>query len=192
MADRNVQVSGLAESINTLEQLGAQGNSVANRAASQAAQLVRDNYLVPVLAGATGISSAIVRQHTGVKRASNKYPAARVNFSGAGIPVREYQFTRRVVNARNNRAQIIVRWIGGRDKVAAGFINPGGRGVPLSTRNEKRQGAKTYRYRLGVLTEAMGPSLATAYQALPDNDVNRQADAYLSERLSYLLDELIN
>lgn len=192
MSDRNVILSGLSESVKTLDQLGAQGDSIANRAASQAAKLVRDNYLVSQLTGATGLDSRLVRDKAVVKRASKKYPAARVNFSSAGIPVREYQFSKRIINARNNRAQIIVKWLGGRTKVAAGFINPGGRGVPLSTRNEKRRGAKTYRYRNGVLTDAMGPSLAAAYQDMPESQVQQQAESYLSERLTFLLDEVLN
>ncbi|MDO6804784.1 hypothetical protein Q4595_20200, partial [Wenyingzhuangia sp. 1_MG-2023] len=84
-------------------------------------------------------------------------------------------------------------WIGG-SKVAAGFINPKGAGrQPLSTRNSKTtRTGRTYTYRDGILTDAMGPSIATAYLALPKTKVTDEAQVRLAERVTSLLNTLIN
>ncbi|GEM_PF-2837750 len=184
-----VTTTGLTEIIRQLDELGRQGDTIARSAASAAARQLRDNYIVQALAGATGISTAIVRKAAAVKKATPKYEAARINFSGSGIPVREYNYRARRTR-HPTRAQILVDWIGGGEKVAAGFINPLGTGVPLSTRNQRAgRNGKTYTYRKGKMTEALGPSLATAYLALPENEVATRAADALNRELVQLLDQ---
>lgn len=199
MADSNVSLSGMDELIAYIESLGAEGDRIAREAATEAAAQMRDSYLVREVSGKTGVSAAIVRRNARVYRASKKYPGARIAFSSAGIPVENYSYQSRVVDARHNRSQILVDWVTGGQKVAAGFINEQGkRKTPLSTRNEKRKGQKTYTYSEGKMadgkekmTDAMGPSLAAAYLDLPESEVQRQAEVRLSERVAYLLDTII-
>lgn len=126
-----------------------------------------------------------------VKKATAKFENARINFSGAGIPVREYRYSMRRIT--DTRAQILVAWVGGGTKVAAGFINPLGKSkMPLSSRSQKAaRGGKVYTYRKRKMTEALGPSLATAYLALPENEVAAQASTVLSAELVALLDDLL-
>lgn len=191
MPKSNAVLSGMDESIAFIESLGVEGDRIAREAATQAAEQMRDSYIVRTVASKTGVSSAVVRRQARIYRASKKYPGARIAFSSSGIPVTHYRYQSRVVDARHNRSQILVDWVTGGQKVAAGFINEKGkRKTPLSTRNERRKGQKVYSYRKGQMTAAMGPSLAAAYLDLPENEVQRQAEVRLSERLSYLLDAI--
>lgn len=191
MSQKNAVLSGMQETINYIETLGAEGDRISRQAATEAAEQMRDSYIVRTVSGKTGIGSSVVRRNARLYRASKKYPGARIAFSSAGIPVSNYRYQSRVVDARHNRSQILVDWVTGGQKVAAGFINEQGkRKSPLSTRNQKRKGQKVYTYRKGQMTDAMGPSLAAAYLDLPENEVQRQAETRLAERVSYLLDSL--
>tara|TARA_R110002167_G_scaffold188319_1_gene389829 strand:- start:12886 stop:13458 length:573 start_codon:yes stop_codon:yes gene_type:complete len=185
-------LTGLDSTLALLDQLGKRGDAIARQASTEAANDLRNNWMARQLSSHTGISRTIVQKHMAVKRANQKYLNARINFSGAGILVRDYSYTKRVVSTKDNRAQILVDWVGGQ-KVAAGFINPRGRSqVPLSTRNQKTtKTGKTYTYRRGQMVEAMGPSLASVYLALPEDAVQRQAQVRLAERVTTLLAAII-
>jgi hypothetical protein len=188
-----VIVTGLDETMRQLEALGAKADNVVRQAATEAATDLRDTWLLREVSGKTGISRAFVRRQARVTRASKKYVGARIFFSSAGIPVEEYNHSRRNAGANSSRSQILVDWVTGGQKVAAGFINQHGkRQQPLSTRNEKRKGQKTYTYGKGKMTDAMGPSLAAAYLDLPEHEVRRQAEVRLTERLSYYLESVFD
>lgn len=192
MADSQVVLSGMDESIAYLETLGAEGDRIGREAATEAAEQMRDSYLVRIISAKTGVASAVIRRNARLYRASKKYKGARIAFSSSGIPVENYRHQSRVVDARHNRSQILVDWVTGGQKVAAGFINERGkRQSPLSTHNQRRKGQKVYTYRKGQMTDAMGPSLAAAYLDLPENEVQQQAEIRLAERLSHLLDAVI-
>lgn len=193
MATNYAGLSGMTDVLSLLDELGRKGDDIARKAATQAARTLRSSYLVSAMSRATGIRQAVVLRHMTINDASQKYDSARINFSGAGILVREYSHRHRVVGGQGTRAQIIVDWIGG-TKVAAGFINARSqRKTALATRNSKttKQG-KTYTYRQGKMVDAMGPSLAALYQALPDSQVRNEAEQTLSVALGQLLDELID
>lgn len=193
MANNNVIVSGLDETINMLDSLGKGADALTRQASTEAANDLRDTWLMSELSGGTGIGRGIIRQNARVARASAKWPGAKIYFSSAGIPVEEYNYTRKAAGINATRSQILVDWVTGGKKVAAGFINQlGKRKMPLSTRNEKRKGGKTYSYGKGQMTAAIGPSLATSYLDLPENEVQNQAQARLNDRLTYLLDEALN
>lgn len=185
----SVKLTGLESALSLLERLGSDGDRIAQQAGTAAARDLRNTWLQQQLTGATGIPVTVVQKAMRVQPANNQYPDARINFSSSGILARQYIHRTRLIDARHNRAQIIVNWIGG-TKVAAGFINPlGRRKQPLSTRNQKTtKNGKTYTYRNGVLADAMGPSIATAYQALPVSDVEQAAQQRLAERVLQLLD----
>jgi hypothetical protein len=184
--------AGFNELVKQLDGLGRQGDVLARKVASSAARWLRDSYVVQALSGSTGLSSAIVRKGAVVKAATVKYPSARINFSSSGILVREFNWRARRTN-HPTRAQILVDWIGGSEKVAAGFVNPRGAGVPLSTRNQRAaKNGKVYTYRKGKMTEAMGPSLAAAYLALPESDVASEAVIALNNELSQALDRFFS
>jgi len=194
MATQSASLSGMTDALALLDKLGARGDAIARSAATMAARTLRASYLVGVLSRESGIKQSVVLRNMVAKPADKKYPAARVNFSGAGILVKDYSHRHRVVGgAGGTRAQILVDWVGG-TKVAAGFINARGqRKAALSTRNSKTtKRGKTYTYRQGKLMDAMGPSLATLYQALPDGQVRAESESALSAALNQLLDEVFN
>jgi hypothetical protein len=192
MANNNVIVSGLDETISMLDSLGKGADALTRQASTEAANDLRDTWIMSELSGGTGIARGIVRKNARITRASAKWPGAKIYFSSAGIPVEEYRYSRKGAGANTTRSQILVDWVTGGQKVAAGFINQfGKRQMPLSTRNEKRKGGKTYTYGKSQMTTAMGPSLATAYLNLPENEVQSQAQARLNDRLTYLLDEAL-
>ncbi len=184
-------MEGVEETLRYLDDLGARGDVVARRASTQAAADLRSSWMVQTLSGETGISRSVVLRNMALKRANPRYPDARINFSGSGVLVRDYRYRSRVVDARHNRAQIVLDWVGG-TKVAAGFINPRGRKkTPLSTRSSRTTSrGKTYTYNRGRLVDALGPSIASAFKALPEDQVQQQAQARLAERLTVLLGEL--
>lgn len=187
-------LTGLDATIAQLDRLGKEGDDIARQASTEAAQSLRDNWLVNAISRQTGISGNVIRRRSYVKKANNKYPAARINFSGAGILVRDYKHSYRVTGGNGTRAQILVSWIGGGTKVAAGFINARGqRQAALATRNSKTtKGGKTYTYNKGKMVDALGPSLATAYLAIPESTVQSQAQARMAERVTALLDAFID
>lgn len=194
MSVQSANLSGMTDVLALLDKLGTRGDGIARSAATTAARTLRASYLVGALSRESGIKQSVVLRNMVAKPADKKYPAARVNFSGAGILVKDYSYRQRVVGgAGGTRAQILVDWVGG-TKVAAGFINARSqRKAALSTRNSKttRRG-KTYTYRQGKLMDAMGPSLATLYQALPEGRVSSEAQETLSAALNELLDEVFN
>lgn len=193
MANNNVIVSGLDETINMLDSLGKGADALTRQASTEAANDLRDTWLISTVSGGTGISRGIIRKNARITHASAKWPGAKIYFSSAGIPVEEYNYSQKTAGINATRAQILVDWVTGGKKVAAGFINQyGKRKMPLSTRNEKRKGGKTYSNGKGQMTAAMGPSLAAAYLDLPENEVQNQAQVRLNDRLTYLLDEAIS
>jgi hypothetical protein len=193
----NIIVSGLNETINMLDSLSKGADQLTRQASTEAANDLRDTWLIGEISGGTGIGRGVIRKNARITRASVKWPGAKIYFSSAGIPVEEYRYSRKGAGANAARSQILVDWITGGQKVAAGFINQfGKRQMPLSTRNEKRKGGKTYTYNKEEygqeqMTAAMGPSLATAYLDLPENEVQNQAQVRLNDRLAYLLDEAL-
>ena len=182
MASNNVIVSGLDETINMLDSLGKGADALTRQASTEAANDLRDTWLMSELSGGTGIGRGIIRQNARITRASAKWPGAKIYFSSAGISVDEYNYTRKSVGINATRSQVLVDWVTGGKKVAAGFVNQyGKRKMPLSTRNVKNKS----------LSAAMGPSLAAAYLDLPENEVQNQAQVRLNDRLTYLLDEAL-
>ncbi len=177
----NVIVSGLDETIKTLDSLGKGADTLTRQASTEAANDLRDTWLMSELSGGTGVARGVIRKNARIARASAKWPGAKIYFSSAGISVDEYNYSRKSTGVNATRSQILVDWVTGGQKVAAGFINQlGKRKAPLSTRNVKNK-----------MTDAMGPSLAAAYLDLPENEVQNQAQARLNDRLTYLLDEAI-
>lgn len=194
MSTSDASLSGMTDVLALLDTLGRRGDAIARDAATTAARTLRASYLVDTLSRESGMAPGVVLRNMIAKPASNKYPAARVNFSGAGILVKDYRHRQRVVGgAGGTRAQILIDWVGG-TKVAAGFINARSqRKAALSTRNSKTtKRGKVYTYRQGKLADAMGPSLATLYQALPDAQVRAESESTLSAALNQLLDEVFN
>src|SRR5690554_1665017 len=106
---RTARLSGLDEVLNMLERLGQEGDKIAREASTKAATLIRQTYLVQALSNNTGLKRSIIMRYTYVKRATPKYQAARINFSGAGIPATEYRYSMKRVAP--TRAQILVNWI---------------------------------------------------------------------------------
>lgn len=212
---RTARLSGLDEVLNMLERMGKEGDKIAREAATRAATSLRQNYLVGLINGQTGIKRSVIMRYTYVKKATPKYEAARINFSSSGILVREYDYHLRKRSA--TRASIMIDWIGG-SKQAAGFVNPSGKkSAALATRNDRttknrlsdreyrlpgqegiRHGAKarkqligkTYSYSSGRLADARGPSIASIYKEIQAEAVEK-ASTYLSQELVELLDELL-
>jgi len=61
----------------------------------------------------------------------------------------------------------------------------------LRTRSHKTsRSGKGYTYRTG-LTDALGPSVATAYLAIPSQAIDREAQKFLGEELINMLDDLL-
>jgi hypothetical protein len=163
-----------------LDSLGKGADALTRQASTEAANDLRDTWLMSELSG-TGVGRGVIRKNARITRASAKWPGAKIYFSSAGISVDEYNYTRKSAGINATRSQVLVDWVTGGKKVAAGFINQlGKRQAPLSTRNVKNK-----------ITDAMGPSLAAAYLDLPENEVQNQAQVRLNDRLTYLLDEAI-
>lgn len=122
--------------------------------------------IVQRIASTTGISPKAVRGRLPVKRAGFKRANAFMSPSSYGVPIEEYTYkARRLPGARGRtRAQILVNWVGGQTKVAAGFINPSGmREAALRTRTHKGELPKP--------ESAMGPSVAAAFKAAPKQGI---------------------
>lgn len=185
----SVQLSGLDAVLNQLDALGKEGDKIAREAATRAATLLRQNFLVGLISEQTGISRSVIMRYTYIKRATPKYEHARINFSGAGVEVGEYRYQIKKLDA--TRAQILVDWLGGM-KVAAGFVNPSSKSKkPLRTRSQKTlKSGKGYTYET-ALGNALGPSLATAYLAIPSQAIDREAQKFLGEELINMLDDLL-
>ena len=190
----DVTITGLTSALTLLDTLGKQGDRIARDAATNAARTLRAEYLTQALSSQTGVSVRIVRSRLNVKKATQQYPAARVNFSGAGVLVRDYKYTlQRVSGGGGTRARLIVNWVGGK-KLAAGFANPrGSQRTPLATRNSKTTSrGKTYNYRTGKMVDALGPSMAAAYLAMPQGQVSAAAEKELQAAAFTLIDEVLN
>lgn len=185
-----VTVTGLNDILNQLNNIGRDGDKVAREAATRAATLLRQNYLVSLIKEQTGLKRSVIMDFSYVKKATPKYAHARINFSGAGIPVLEYRYQTRRLS--DTRAQILVDWLGGM-KVAAGFVNPKGKNkVPLSSRSQRTtKNGKTYIYRNTKPEDALAPSLATIYLDIPRQAIERESQDALSEELMALLDDLL-
>ena len=189
MSTQTVSLTGLKETLKQLDELGRQGDQIARDAATKAATLLRQTYLVQAISSGTGIKSKTIMRYSYIKKATAKYENARINFSGSGIPVTEYKY--RLKRITDTRAKIMLEWLGG-EKLAAGFINPKGKKrAPLSTVNRKTKGSKTYTYRQGKMENALGPSLATIFLDMPQGMIKNEAQTLLSRELTTLLDELL-
>ena len=213
---RTVQTTGLNETLRQLDELGRQGDEIAREAANAAAKTIRADYIVRQLSRDTGVSQAVLLASSRVQKANRKYPYSRINFSSGGIPVNEYGYRLRPIDA--TRAQILIEWVGGREKLAAGFINPkGSKQAALTTRNErvtndrmsirqyrlpgekKRGGKKAtkqlygkrYTYYNGRLGFARGPSMATMFKALPEGSLDNTASQQLAAEVVHLLDQYL-
>ena len=120
---------------------------------------------------ATGISKKTVRaSFFRPKRAGFKRSTYFSGASSAGIPINEYRYTmERVGYGRNKtRARIRVGWVTGGEKIAAGFINPfGRRRLGLRTRGKDGKRLLTP----DTPAEALGPSIAAAFKAMPARPV---------------------
>lgn len=192
MSKNNIgTVQGLSTLLEQLERLGREGKAGIREAATKAATMVRQQYIVQALSSATGVSVGTIMRYSYVKKATAKYDNARINFSGSAIPVALYRY-RPQKTGRAGRARILVDWVGGGTKVAAGFINPLGNGIPLSTRNVRRHSlGRLYVYRKGQMATAMGPSVASMYEALPKAEVENESVVTLNSELAAMLDELL-
>lgn len=217
MANNNVILEGFDETLKQLESLGAQGDKITRVAATEAATDLRDTFLIRNIGSKTGLSSGVIRSNAKVYGANKRYPGAHLMFSGAGIPVEEFDYTSRTSGINATRAQILVDWVTGGQKVAAGFINQyGKRKAPIATRNErttqnrlssrlykingkkqykidgikekKQLIGKNYTYYSGEMKDARGPSLATVYNDMSKSEVYKEAETRLADRLSYYLE----
>jgi len=119
------------------------------------------------IATGTGLKKKQVRGALASKRAGSRNPAARLVASSRGLPATDYPVrVQRVGYGKNaTRGRIVLPWFG-REKVAAGFINPlGKKGAPLRTRSHK---GKFTRPR-----PAVGPSVAAAFTAMSKSRVTK-------------------
>ena len=187
-----VSLTGLDDILSLLDRLGKQGDDIAREAATKAATLLRQTYIVQAFSGETGLKRSTIMRYTYIKKATDKYPHARINFSGAGIPVTEFRYRYQRKGAQATRAKIIVDFVGG-EKVAAGFINPLGKNkTPLSSASQRTtKNGKTYKYRNTKPEAALAPSLATAYQRLDAGQVEKESLTVLSDEIVALLDDLL-
>ena len=185
----SVKLTGLEDILIQLDRIGKEGDEIAREASTKAATLLRQNYLVSMIRGEVGISRNVIMRYTKLKKATAKYEHARINFSGAGVPVSEYNYRQQRVS--ETRARIIIDWVGG-EKVAAGFINPKGKkAAPLSSRNQRTtKNGKTYTYKNTRPEEALGLSIATLYQALPSGDIEKEAVKLMGNELIAMLDDI--
>ena len=187
---RTATLSGLEETLRMLDELGKKGDQIAREASSRAATLIRQTYLVQAMTSDTGLNRRTIMRYSYLKKATPKYDAARINFSGSGIPATEYKYSMKKLAP--TRAQILVDWLGGQ-KLAAGFINPLGKAKhPLRTRSQKMlSNSKNYTYRKKT-EPALAPSLAKLYLSLPEGEVENESTTILSSELVTLLDELLD
>lgn len=185
----SVTLTGLEDILIQLDRIGKEGDKIAREASTKAATLLRQNYLVSMIRGEAGISRNIFMRYTKLKKATAKYENARINFSGAGVPVSEYNYRQQRVS--ETRARIIIDWVGGQ-KIAAGFINPKGKkAAPLSSRSQRTtKNGKTYVYKNTRPEEALGPSIATLYQALPGDGIEKEAVKLMGSELIAMLDDI--
>lgn len=118
------------------------------------ASLIRKD-TVNTISQETGIKQSLVSKATQTSRAGLNRPEAKVLASALGTPA--HRFTHRAELTGNNktRGRIVIRWIGGTERVVSGFINPlGKRQYTLRSRNKKG--------RLKTLKTAYGPSISSA------------------------------
>lgn len=217
MANDHVVLEGFDEILKQLDSLGAQGDQITRVAATEAATDLRDTFLIRNIGLKTGLSSGVIRKNTKVYGANKRYPGAHLMFSSSGIPVEEFNYTSRTSGIHATRAQVLIDWVTGGQKVAAGFINQyGKRKAPVATRNErttqdrmssrlyklngkaqykidgikekKQLTGKNYTYYSGEMKDARGPSLAAAYSDMSKAEVYKEAEARLADRLAYYLE----
>lgn len=221
MANDHVILTGLDETLRQLDELGSKADQITRQAATEAGNDLRDTYLIRTISAKTGLSHGVIRRHSKIHNANRRYNGAHIMFSSAGIPVTEYEFTSRTSGLNATRSQILVDWVTGGQKVAAGFINQyGQRKAPLATRNQrstadrlsdrlyklngraqykidglkqkKQLKGKNYEYQVGKMQDARGPSLAAAYQDMSKVEVFREAEIRLAERLTYYLEFVLD
>lgn len=176
-----VTTTGIGETLSFLESLGKEGDRIAAQAATQTAQSLRANTIAKLISQRTGVPAAAVKEASTVRAAKASDPTASIVFSSSGIPVHMYRYRMKSTRAPT-RAQILVNWVAGGEKLAAGFINPRGkRRAPLSTRYK---GAGKPPKPRG----ALGPSIAAAYRTAQD-EILPEAQQQLENRVIALLVE---
>lgn len=147
--------------------------------------------LVPELARPTGVAAKIIRRALRIRRASTQRPVAVLRPASRGIPVALYRWKPERRSRAELRSRILVAWVDGGWKLAAGFANPAAADFqpdPLSSRRDNRSAAQRQRrvrgknrrgeYRvqhLAVPVPAVGPSVASMWRAL---DVSGRAERY--------------
>ncbi|MBL4796732.1 MAG: hypothetical protein JKY50_04925 [Oleispira sp.] len=217
MANDHVIVTGLDEALRRFEALGENVDRMTRVAATEAGNDLRDTFLTRTIGSKTGLSAGVIRRHSKIYPANQRYSGAHIMFSSGGIPVKEYSYTSRTSGVNATRSQIIIDWVTGGQKVAAGFINQyGQRKTPIATRSrrttldrlservykingqaqykidgikEKKQlYGKVHDYDVGKIKDARGPSLATIYKEMSKAEVFREAEIRLAGRLAYYLD----
>lgn len=118
----------------------------------------------------TGIKRKILNANIRVLTMRGKWRSARVAPSSEGIPISDYRYSFQPINNSKIRARILVDWVSGGKKVAAGFVNPlGQQRAPLRTRSAKGKLARP--------EPAIGPSVAAMFPYLLDSTfVNHISD----------------
>jgi hypothetical protein len=177
----SVRVVGLEHAQARLAEVGRKVDPVLRGALNTTAAKARAVRFVKPMAKSIG--GKRLRAALKVKRANTRRLESRIIPSSSGIPVLEYAAWG-VEPIDKTRARVWVRGPQGQ-KVAAGFVNPAGRGQkPLSTRSSKTTAkGKTYAYQRAV-GPALGPSAAYWFKQLSGTDSINWVNAFLQQEFS--------
>ncbi|MBA1227837.1 hypothetical protein [Stutzerimonas stutzeri] len=182
----SIKVSGLELAQARLAEVGRQVDPALRGALNTTATKARTERYVKRMRGVfktsrlgSRLGNADVRGKISIKRARRGRMNSRIIPSSSGVRVDDYSrwFFEWI---SPTRARVFVFGLRGR-KLAAGFVNPASIGQrPLSTRGDKRVGAKQYRRNL-KLQAAMGPSMAYWFKQLTDGQTIRWTNIVLQQ-----------
>jgi hypothetical protein len=145
-----------------------------------AKQVKEQLFVLPIVLG-TGLAAELVKSRIRIKNATIDNPEATLTPSSYGIAVSQYRYMPERVGERATVARIRIQWIDGL-KTAAGFINPRGKlAMPLRSRNHKKK-------KLDPPQEALGPSIASAFKQLSDDELRRKASDMLREKFQRFIE----
>jgi len=182
----SIKVSGLEMAQARLAEVGRQVDPALRGALNTTATKARTERYVKRMRGVfktsrlgARLGNADVRGKMAIKRARRGRMNSRIIPSSSGVRVDDYsRWFFEWINP--TRARVFVFGLRGR-KLAAGFVNPSSIGQrPLSTRGDKRVGAKLYRRNL-KLQAAMGPSMAYWFKQLTDGQTIRWTNIVLQQ-----------
>lgn len=193
----SIRLSGVQQTRALLQATAREVDRAAINAANRTATQIRRK-IVPEMARPTGVPPKIVRAALRIRRASRSRAVAVLRPSGRGLPVTLYHWKPATRWRDTTRSQLLVAWVDGGWKIAAGFANPRARDYspdPLSTRNDRRSASQRMRgiggtNRHGTArvqarsapVEATGPSVAAMWRALGiDGRTDRYSEMFAIE-----------